>query len=449
MADASRRVLKAAAPVAAPASAGAGAGAGAPAVGAPPPPLAPVDQYYDDDYMQDYTLEQVIAAASPQAAPRAPPSPPRSLRMKVPYTIKFADVSKSFYILNYLANSVCKFPAGPTIFLPTNQAWSDALEGYKKSRSSGALYKALDAVASDRIKNAIVWAGSKTMINNTELPRLADKAKSCKTLTTHPIREAARTALYNLMLFHTAASRVTILNLDSQCTATGTSFKTAFNSNNMNFKYNSTDTGFISGSDPLASGATSGTASAVSMIDEPQKDYFYVNAVVFPSNNSSLPATYLHAPRFLFFVSLLSHLSRHLHSHFSSPSLPFLLPLTPIHPPPHSHSSSSSLPFLLSPIPPPLSHSSSLPFLLLSPIPPLSHSSSSLPFLLSPIPPLSQSSSSLPFLLFLSPIPPSLPPPHSIPPPPHSHFFTPSPAATVSRLFTALLILASVFASAL
>ncbi|CAI5995426.1 unnamed protein product [Closterium sp. NIES-64] len=209
--------------------------------------------------------------------------------MKVPYTIKFADVSKSFYILNYLANSVCKFPTGPTIFLPTNQAWSDALEGYKKSRSSGALYEALDAVASDRIKNAIVWAGSKTMINSTELSRLADKAKSCKTLTTHPIGEAARTALYNLMSFHTAASRVTILNLDSQCTATGTSFKTAFNSNNLNFKCNSTDTGFISGSDPLASGATAGTPSAVAMIDEPQKDYFYVNAVVFPSNISSLP----------------------------------------------------------------------------------------------------------------------------------------------------------------
>ncbi|CAI7755992.1 unnamed protein product [Closterium sp. NIES-54] len=277
MADASRQVLKAAAPVAAPvpvtapSPAGAGAGAGAPAVGAPPPPLAPVDQYYDDDYMQDYTLEQVIAATSPQAAPGAPPSPPRSLRMKVPYTIKFGDVSKSFYILNYLANSVCNFPSGPMIFLPTNHAWSNALEGYKKSRNSGALYEALDAVSSDRIKNAIVWAGSKTMINSMELSRLADKAKSCKSLTTHPIKEAARTALYNLMLFHTAASRVTVLNLDSQC--------------------NSSDTGFISGSDPLASGATAGTASAVTMIDEPQKDYFYVNAVVFPSNISSLPNT--------------------------------------------------------------------------------------------------------------------------------------------------------------
>ncbi|CAI5995442.1 unnamed protein product [Closterium sp. NIES-64] len=358
--------------------------------------------------------------------------------MKVPYTIKFADVSKSFYILNYLANSVCKFPAGPTIFLPTNQAWSDALEGYKKSRSSGALYEALDAVASDRIKNAIVWAGSKTMINSTELSRLADKAKSCKTLTTHPIGEAARTALYNLMSFHTAASRVTILNLDSQCTATGTSFKTAFNSNNLNFKCNSTDTGFISGSDPLASGATAGTPSAVAMIDEPQKDYFYVNAVVFPSNISSLPGSYFLFLSFLTFLLTFTPVSCPPHSRFSSPSLPFLLPLTPIHPPPHSHSSSPSLPFLLSPIPPPLSHSSSLPFLL-SPSPlPLSHSSSS----------------SLPFLLFLSPIPPSLPPPHSIPPPPHSHFFTPcfrlpGAVASVSRLFTALLVFASALACAL
>ncbi|CAI5941754.1 unnamed protein product [Closterium sp. NIES-65] len=283
MAAASRRVMKAAALVAAPAP---GAGTGAPAVGAPPPPLAPLDQYYDNDYMQDYTLEQVIAAASPQAAPGAPPSLPRSLRLKVPYTIKFADVSKLYYILNYLANSVCKFPAGPTIFLPTNQAWSDAFEGYKKSRSSGVLYEALDAVASDRIKKAFVWAGRK--INSTELSVLADKAKSCKTLTSHPIREAARTALYNLMSFHTAAFQVTILNLDNQCTASGTPVKTAFNGNNLNFKCNSTDAGFISASDPLASGVAAGTPSAVAMIDEPKKDYFYVNAVVFPINISSL-----------------------------------------------------------------------------------------------------------------------------------------------------------------
>ncbi|CAI5941766.1 unnamed protein product [Closterium sp. NIES-65] len=47
MAAASRRVLKAAAPVAGPAP---GAGTGAPAVGAPLPP--PFDQYYEDDYMR-------------------------------------------------------------------------------------------------------------------------------------------------------------------------------------------------------------------------------------------------------------------------------------------------------------------------------------------------------------------------------------------------------------
>ncbi|CAI5525121.1 unnamed protein product [Closterium sp. Naga37s-1] len=158
--------------------------------------------------------------------------------------------------------------------------------------------------------------------------------------------------------------------------------------------------------------------------------------------HGSFAATHLHAPGFLFFVSLLSPLSPHLHSHFSSPSLPFLLPLTPIHPPPHSHSSSPSLPFLLlSPIPPPSqSSSSSLPVVLfLYPIPPLPLSHSSLPS----SPSLHSPSPSLPFLHHLTPISP----------PPHSHFFTPSlpflppaplvsdcqvPFVTVSHLFTAL-----------
>ncbi|CAI5952404.1 unnamed protein product [Closterium sp. NIES-64] len=233
--------------------------------------------------MQDYTLEQVLAAA----APGAPPSPPTSLRMKVPMAIKFDDVSKSFFILGYFANSVCKFPEGKSIFLPTNRAWSDAFEGYKKSRSSGALYEALDTVASDWIKKAVVFAGRKT--NSKELSALADKAKSCKTLTSHPMSEAARTALFNLMSFHTAVSRVTILDQDSKCNNAGTTFQTAFSNNKMNFKCNSTSSGLVSGSDPLASGAAAGTSSAVAMIDEPQKDYFYVSTVVFPSNIASLP----------------------------------------------------------------------------------------------------------------------------------------------------------------
>ncbi|CAI5496456.1 unnamed protein product [Closterium sp. Naga37s-1] len=259
-----------------------------------------LDTYYDDDYMQDYSLEEVIAAASPSGSPPAGPLK----AMKLASGIKFADVSKSFDVLYYLANAACKFPNGKTIFLPTNQAWSDALAGYKKTRSSGALYEALDAVASgNKVKDALDRA--KSTAKTKDLATLAAKAKACNAKTTKapPMSEAARTALLNLMSFHTAESKVTVVNLDNQCTPTGYAIKTAFNGNNLNFKCDTSNTGKISGADPLASGAAAGTSSAAAAIQEAQKDYFYVNALVFPSNIASLPGAVATVSRL--FTSLL------------------------------------------------------------------------------------------------------------------------------------------------
>ncbi|GJP77432.1 hypothetical protein CLOP_g7826 [Closterium sp. NIES-67] len=171
------------------------------------------------------------------------------------------------------------------MFLPTNAAWSAALEGYKKTKSSGALYEALDAIASDKIQKAAI-KGKKT--GSKALADLVNKAKSCGTSTSHPISEAARTAMLNLMSFHTAPSKVQIMTLNAACNPTGTTIKTAFNDNNLNFKCNASNYGIISGADPLAAGSP-GTSSAVAAVDEPQKDYYYINAVVFPSNIASLP----------------------------------------------------------------------------------------------------------------------------------------------------------------
>ncbi|CAI5510215.1 unnamed protein product [Closterium sp. Naga37s-1] len=299
MAVASRRVLKAAAPAPAPAPVSTPAPADAPAVGAPPPPPAPLDQYYDDDYMQDYTLEQVIADAAPQAAPGAPPSPPRSLRLKVPYTIKFADVSKSYYILNYLANSVCKFPSGPTIFLPTNQAWSDAFEGYKKTRNSGALYEALDAVASDRIKKVFVWAGRK--INSTELSALADKAKSSSSPSLQFLLP-----LTPIPPPHSHSSSPSLP--------------------------------FLLPLTPIPPPPHSNSSSPSLQFLLP------LTPIPPPHSHSSSPHSHSSSPSLPFLLPLApipppprSHFPPR--SHLFTPSLPFLLPLAPISSPPRSHSS--------------------------------------------------------------------------------------------------------------
>ncbi|CAI5933544.1 unnamed protein product [Closterium sp. NIES-64] len=466
MAAASRRVLQAvptAAPAAAPSAGGAAAPAPLPAVGAP-------------------------STAPPSSD--APSFPPASSQLIITSNIKSADVSKSIDLLNYLVYTTCPFLSVKTMFLPSNQAWSDAFEGYKKKRSSGGLYDALDAVVNgDKLKTP--KDKSQIVSPTSPISGLSALAADCKSfVTSGTVSKAVRSSLFNLMSFHATDAAVTIADLNGKCNAAGTTFKTVFNGNNLNFKCNSTNSGFISGSNLLPSDASAGTPSAVAKIDDKLVDFFYVNAVVFPSDMASLPAfqysflSFLHSstpltpPQSQFPPPTLSF-----HSHYSSPvspvppspsrshlsslSLPFLLPLTPISHPSHSRASSLSLPFLLplTPVPPPphsRSSSPSLPFLLpLTPVPPPPHSHSSFPSLFSP---------SLPFLLPLTLISPpshshfsSLSPPCILPltpmyPRSHSHFsspfrfstpslssslptlWMPGAAATISRLLTALLL---------
>ncbi|CAI6005205.1 unnamed protein product [Closterium sp. NIES-65] len=413
MAAASRRVLQAvptAAPAAAPSAGGAAAPAPLPAVGAP-------------------------STAPPSSD--APSFPPASSQLIITSNIKSADVSKSIDLLNYLVYTTCPFLSVKTMFLPSNQAWSDAFEGYKKKRSSGGLYDALDAVVNgDKLKTP--KDKSQIVSPTSPISGLSALAADCKSfVTSGTVSKAVRSSLFNLMSFHATDAAVTIADLNGKCNAAGTTFKTVFNGNNLNFKCNSTNSGFISGSNLLPSDASAGTPSAVAKIDDKLVDFFYVNAVVFPSDMASLPAfqysflSFLHSstpltpPQSQFPPPTLSF-----HSHYSSPvspvppspsrshlsslSLPFLLPLTPISHPSHSRASSLSLPFLLplTPVPPPphsRSSSPSLPFLLpLTPVPPPPHSHSSFPSLFSP---------SLPFLLPLT----------LISPPSHSHFSSLSP----------------------
>ncbi|CAI5473869.1 unnamed protein product [Closterium sp. Yama58-4] len=251
-ASASRRVLQAA-PAAAP----------APASDAPPSSAAPSSD----------------APSSPEASP--------TQRMHLASNIKASDVSKSINLLNYLAYTACQFPTGKTMFLPSNNAWRDAFEGYKKSRISGGLYDALDVVAnSDKLKNP----DNKDRL--TDYSSLLDKSKGCKSIILGgPISEAGRTALYNLLTFHTADFTIKTEDLDRKCDATGYTFKTLFNGQNVNFKCDSNSNGLISGSDPLASNPAAGTPSAVAKIDDKAGDFFYVDNIVFPSDMASLPGT--------------------------------------------------------------------------------------------------------------------------------------------------------------
>ncbi|CAI7835614.1 unnamed protein product, partial [Closterium sp. NIES-53] len=489
------------------------------------------------------------AVGAPSTVPPssgAPSSPPASSKgMMISSNIKSADVSKSIDLLNYLAYTSCPFPSVKTMFLPSNQAWSDAFEGYKKKRSSGGLYDALDAIVNgDKLKTP--KDKSKIISPTSPLSVLSGLAADCKSALTsgtasevHSVSYTFRaTWLISFARYLASPSLPTLIVFAWQCNAAGMTFKTAFNGNNLNFKCNSTNSGFISGSDPLASDASAGTPSAVAKIDDKSADFFYVSAVVFPSDLASLPGTrfcLLQTRTWLYVPERRGTRSSPFsippppltlpQSQFPPPhpllplsflvsplSLPTLLPLTPNSPPSHSQLSSLSLPIsphsqfsslslpciLLTSMYPPHFHvssslpcilvtsmyprhfhaSSSLPCILLTSMhPPHFHVSSSLPCILltSMYPPHFHVSSSLPCILLTSMYPPhfhvssSLPCilltsmyPHShhgvysllflVPPPifptPHSHPRSPhswmtGAAATVSRLFTALLVLAA------
>ncbi|CAI7842536.1 unnamed protein product, partial [Closterium sp. NIES-54] len=254
------------------------------------------------------------AVGAPSTVPPssgAPSSPPASSKgMMISSNIKSADVSKSIDLLNYLAYTSCPFPSVKTMFLPSNQAWSDAFEGYKKKRSSGGLYDALDAIVNgDKLKTP--KDKSKIISPTSPLSVLSGLAADCKSaLTSGTASEVVRSSLFNLICYHhqhsvsytfratwlisfarylASPSLPTLIVFAWQCNAAGMTFKTAFNGNNLNFKCNSTNSGFISGSDPLASDASAGTPSAVAKIDDKSADFFYVSAVVFPSDLASLP----------------------------------------------------------------------------------------------------------------------------------------------------------------
>ncbi|CAI7755952.1 unnamed protein product [Closterium sp. NIES-54] len=220
-----------------------------------------------------------------QAAPDAPPSPAPLQRLKLEANIKASDVSKSINLLNYLAYTACQFPTGKTMLLPSNNAWRNAFEGYKKNRSSGGLYDALDVVAnSDNLKNP------DNRDRLTDYSSLLGKSKECKSIIAGgPISEAGRTAVYNLLSFHTSDLTFKMEDLDSKCNADGTTVKTLFNGQNLNFKCDSNSNGLLSGSDPLASNPAAGTPSAVAKIDDRAGDFIYVDNLVFPSDMASLP----------------------------------------------------------------------------------------------------------------------------------------------------------------
>ncbi|CAI5510204.1 unnamed protein product [Closterium sp. Naga37s-1] len=390
---ASRRVLQAApaaAPAAAPSAGGAAAPAAAPSAGgAAAPPPAP-------------------AVGAPSTAPPssgAPSSPPAySQGMIITSNIKSADVSKSIVVLNYLGHMTCPFLSARTIFLPTNQAWSDAFEGYKKKRSSGGLYDALDAVVNgDKLKTA------------TEIYLFPSPPPSPSTLSTRPS---------SLPFPHPPLAPISLPSHSR----------------------------FSSLSLPCILPLTPVPPPPHSRSSSPSLPFLLPLTLLLPLTPISPPPhSHISSLSLPFLLPLTPippppHSSPPPHSHISSPSLPFLLPLTPISPPSHSLFSSLSLPFLLplTPISPPSHpHVSSLSFPFLIP-PPIFH-----PFTLILAPHSLDARCRCHYLA--SPHCAALAPNHftlpSIPAPSFSlsdaRCRCHCAAATVSRLLTALLVLSA------